>query len=117
MVGFSLYAITLARRAAGFRVAWVLPYLIVAAVFLFRWGLEIEGWVLVIPVAGAVRAVAAGRIPQRVVLEDGPPALPTIGRAGLRHAPAHPLAIRPLGIVYQGAGDELALGPEDARPP
>jgi hypothetical protein len=47
MIGFSVYAFVLSRRAGGLRRAWQLVYVLIALVFAFVRGIEIEDWAVI----------------------------------------------------------------------
>jgi hypothetical protein len=59
MIGFSCYGIVLSLGAAGFRRHWRLPYGLMAAIFLFVWGIPADGWLVVDWSAAVIVAVSA----------------------------------------------------------
>lgn len=72
MVGFAAHGFLLARSAGGVRRIWQPVYLIIGAVFLFVWGLEVEEWMLIdfgTAVLVAVSAIFLRTAPARTPTE------------------------------------------------
>ena len=59
MIGFALYATSLARRAGGLRRIWRIPYGAVALVFAFVWGPDVKVWAVIDWFTAGVVAVSA----------------------------------------------------------